>query len=50
MIVETKAIQVISDVEVAQVLNYLKAAKKDIGLLLNFGGKPLKLKRVIRTQ
>lgn len=50
VIVETKAIQLISDVEVAQVLNYLKAAKMDIGLLLNFGGKSLKVKRVIRTQ
>jgi GxxExxY protein len=50
VIVETKAIQLISDVEVAQVLNYLRAAKIDIGLLLNFGGKSLKVKRVIRTQ
>ncbi|MFH1370617.1 MAG: GxxExxY protein [Planctomycetota bacterium] len=50
VIVETKAIQLISDVEVAQVLNYLKAAKIDIGLLLNFGGKSLKVKRAIRTQ
>jgi len=50
VIVETKAIQLITDAEVAQVLNYLKAAKKDIGLLLNFGGKSLKVKRVVRTQ
>jgi len=49
VIVETKAIQIITDIEVAQVLNYLKAAKKDIGLLLNFGGKSLKVKRVIKT-
>jgi GxxExxY protein len=49
VIVEVKAIQIISDVELSQVLNYLKAAKTNVGLVFNFGGRSLKVKRVINT-
>jgi len=49
IIVETKAIKEITDIEVAQVLNYLRAGKFSLGLILNFGGKSLKVKRVINT-
>ena len=49
IIVETKAIKEITDIEVAQVLNYLKAGKFSLGLILNFGSKSLKVKRVINT-
>ena len=49
IIVETKAIKEITDIEVAQVLNYLRAGQFCVGLILNFGGKSLKVKRVINT-
>jgi GxxExxY protein len=49
IIVETKAVKEITDIEVAQVLNYLKAGEFSLGLILNFGGKSLKVKRVINT-
>ncbi|MBE0573777.1 GxxExxY protein, partial [Candidatus Dojkabacteria bacterium] len=32
---------------IAQVLNYLKACNKIIGLLINFGNRSLQYKRVI---
>ena len=37
---------VLSKPHKAQVLNYLNAAKKDIGLLVNFGETSLKWERV----
>lgn len=49
IIVELKAIKAISEVEKAQLINYLKASKLDLGLTLNFGSKSLEIKRVINT-
>lgn len=43
-IVEIKAI---TDVEVAQLINYLKASKMKRGLLLNFGAPSLEHKRIV---
>ena len=40
IILELKSSKTIDDAHVAQTLNYLKATKIDIGLLLNFGPKP----------
>ena len=34
----------------AQVLNYLKAGKMELGLLVNFGGNSLKWERITRFQ
>jgi GxxExxY protein len=50
IIVELKAIQRITDLELAQTLNYLKATSHPLALLLNFSapGK-LEWKRVART-
>ena len=42
ILVELKA-----DDHLAQILNYLKAYKLEVGLLINFGGKSLKFKRVV---
>ena len=40
VIVEIKATQSIALENEAQLLNYLKATDKEVGLLLNFGPKP----------
>jgi GxxExxY protein len=47
VIVETKAMDNLSPEHIAQVLNYLKATQKRIGLLINFGTSSLQYKRVI---
>jgi len=39
VVVEVKALSVLTGVDEAQLLNYLKATDKDVGLLLNFGKK-----------
>jgi GxxExxY protein len=49
IIVELKAIRTISDVEAAQVLNYLKGTGLHLGLLFNFGAASLEYKRLINT-
>ena len=47
VLVELKAIIQLEDVHLAQVLNYLKAYKLDVGLLINFGSKSLTFKRLM---
>jgi GxxExxY protein len=47
VLVELKAIIELDDVHLAQVLNYLKAYKLEVGLLINFGSKSLTFKRLI---
>ncbi len=49
VLVELKAISQIEEVHKAQVLNYLKAYKLELGLLINFGSKSLQIKRLILT-
>ncbi len=46
VIVELKAVRVITDSHRAQLLNYLKATKYEVGLLLNFGSKPQRIRKV----
>lgn len=41
VIIEIKAARSLSDENEAQLLNYLKATDMDVGLLFNFGPKPL---------
>jgi len=48
VIVELKAIEMLMDVHMAQIINYLKATEIEVGLLLNFGEEP-EFKRVIYT-
>jgi GxxExxY protein len=47
VLVELKALIVLEDVHLNQILNYLKAYKIEIGLLINFGEKSLNFKRII---
>ncbi len=47
VVVELKAIKQLGDVERAQVLSYLKAAAKKVGLLINFGEAALKYERLV---
>ena len=49
IIIELKAIQNLLPVHEAQLVNYLTATKIDCGLLINFGGERLVIKRKYRT-
>jgi GxxExxY protein len=47
IILELKAVDTFHPEHIAQVLNYLKATGKKIGLLVNFGNTKLQYKRII---
>lgn len=49
LILELKAINSITRICEAQLLNYLKASGKKIGLILNFGSTTLQIKRIVRN-
>jgi len=48
--VEIKATTMLADVHLAQAINYLEAYHLEIGLLINFGEKSLKFKRLINSK
>jgi GxxExxY protein len=50
VMVEIKAVSALDEVHLAQAINYLEAYKKEIGLLLNFGGKSLEYKRLLNRK
>jgi len=47
VLVELKAVSEFNDAHFVQILNYLKAFKKEVGLLINFGEQRLKFKRFV---
>lgn len=47
VVVEIKALKALTTIEEAQLLNYLKATGKPVGLLLNFGSPKLEWKRMV---
>lgn len=47
VLVELKAIIQLEDVHMAQILNYLRAYRMEVGLLIDFGSKSLTFKRVV---
>jgi GxxExxY protein len=50
IIVELKALARLGDGELAPVLNYLKASRRQRALLMNFGSKSLEHERVVWSQ
>ena len=50
VLVELKAIAVLENVHEVQVLNYLRAYRLEVALLINFGEKSLKYKRLVLSQ
>ena len=48
VMVELKAVGELTDVHLAQAINYLEAYGFDIGLLINFGARSLQFKRVYK--
>ena len=50
VLVELKAISKLDQMQIAQLFNYLKAYRLEVGLLLNFGSKSLTFKRLILSQ
>ena len=47
VVVEIKAIKNITDIERAQIINYLKATCLKVGMLFNFGADSLEYKRFV---
>jgi len=50
VLVELKSQIQLEDVHLAQALNYLKAYKLEVGLLINFGSKSLTFKRLVLSK
>ena len=50
IIVELKALADLTGEHKSQLINYLKATKKPLGILINFGKPSLQYQRVINTQ
>jgi GxxExxY protein len=50
IIVELKAAESLCDEHEAQLINYLKATDKEVGLLLNFGKKPEFIRKIFMNE
>ncbi|MGE4546034.1 MAG: GxxExxY protein [Pedobacter sp.] len=47
IIVELKTVKNLDNIHLAQCLNYLKATRKKLGLLINYGADKVHIKRVV---
>ena len=47
VVVELKVVSEINEAQIAQLVSYLKAAERRVGLILNFAKNTLEIKRVI---
>ncbi len=50
VVVELKAVKALAPENLAQVINYLKATGKDVGLIINFGSSKLEYRRLYREK
>jgi GxxExxY protein len=50
LVVEVKACRVLVDEHIAQLLGYLRASRIEHGLLINFGGPKLQIKKYILSR
>ncbi len=50
LIVELKAVRTVTDEHIAQILGYLTSARIETGLLINFGGPKLSVKKYLMTE
>jgi len=48
VVIELKAVEVITKAHEIQLVNYLTAIRYDVGLLINFGGSKIQVKRKFR--
>jgi len=48
--IELKALALLENVHIAQAKNYLEAYNLEVGLLINFGGKSLEVKRIFNNK
>jgi GxxExxY protein len=48
VVVELKAVDMLTKAHEIQLVNYLTAVRYDIGLLINFGGSKIQVKRKFR--
>jgi len=48
ILVENKAVKVITEIEEAQMHNYLKATGLKLGIIINYGSPSLEYKRIVR--
>lgn len=49
LVIEIKAVGQLSPAHEAQLLNYLKASRREVGLVLNFGSRP-QFRRMVASQ
>ncbi len=49
IIVELKSVRRVVKAHEVQLVNYLVATQKDVGLILNFGERQVEVKRKLRT-
>ena len=49
IVVELKSIKQLTEIHEAQLINYLKATDKKLGLLINFGTPKIQIKRIVNN-
>ena len=49
VLVELKAVKQLTEIHQAQLMNYLKATNKKLGLLINFGAPKVQIKRIVNN-